>query len=199
MIFIRPFILAALTALSCAGISASYAEEAKPLTVGEFSIKSVGAWKSKAEPRMMSQGGFTLPTDEAGKTLDADFYHFGAGSGGGTEANITRWKGQFQPEPAGAKLNFERKEFTFGKRKATLVFIKGTFLSGSPLGQKTPLPAHAMIGAIMTSEQGDVFVKFTGPEKQIDASKDAFLKLLGTAYPDPPVEAKAAAANDASK
>lgn len=199
MISIRPFLLAVLTALSGAGISASNAEDAKPLKVGEFSIKSVGAWKPKAEPRMMSQGGFTLTAKEEGKMLDADFYHFGAGGGGGIEANITRWKGQFQPEPADAKLNFERKEITFGKRKTTLVFIKGTFLSGSPLGQKIPLPGHAMIGAIMESEQGDVFVKFTGPEKQIDASKDAFLKLLGTAYPDPPVEAKAAAANDASK
>ena len=48
----------------------------------------------------------------------------------------------------------------------------------------------AMIGAILESKEGNVFVKFTGPEKDVDASQPAFLKLLGTAYPVPAVEAK---------
>ena len=145
----------------------------------------------------MSQGGFSLLSADGAKTIDADFYHFGVGGGGGSDANIARWKGQFQPAVEGGEVKFERKEITFGKRKATLVFIKGTFLAGSMVGPKTPAPGSAMIGAILESEGGNVFVKFTGPEKDIDSNKDAFLKLLGSAYPDPPTEAKPAPATDA--
>jgi hypothetical protein len=191
--FLRACCFAALTALASSTIvSSAQAEDAVPLKVGEFTFKPVDAWKAKGTPRPMSQGGFSLLSADGTKTIDADFYHFGSGQGGDIEANVTRWKGQFQPAEGAEAIKFERKQYTFGKRKATLVFIKGTFLSGGMFTPKTPQPGSAMIGAILESEEGSVFVKFTGPEKDIDASKEAFLKLLGTAYPDPATEAKAA-------
>jgi hypothetical protein len=174
--------------------AAPAAAAAEPLKVGEFTFKAPDPWKTKGTPRPMSQGGFSLLTADGTKTIDADFYHFGAGEGGAIEANVSRWKGQFQPAEGTEAIKFERKQYTFGQRKATLVFIKGTFLSGGMFAAKTPQPGSAMIGAILESEQGNVFVKFTGPEKDVDASKDAFMKLLGTAYPDPAAEAKVDAA-----
>ena len=164
------------------------------LKVGEFTFKATAPWKSKdSAPRPMSQGGFSLPGAEGAKATDADFYHFGSGQGGDVEANVTRWKGQFQPAEDGTAVKFDREEWVFGKRKVTLVILQGTFLNGSPFGAKTPVPDSAMIGAILESDSGHVFVKFTGPQKQILASRDAFLKLLGTAYPDAPTKVKPAA------
>ena len=172
---------------------ASAADEGA-LKVGEFTFKAIALWKSKdSAPRPMSQGGFSLPGAEGAKAMDADFYHFGNGQGGDVEANVTRWKGQFQPAEDGTAVKFNREEWLFGKKKVTLVILQGTFLSGSPFGAKTPVPDSAMIGAILESDTGHVFVKFTGPQKQILASRDAFLKLLGTAYADAPTKVKPAA------
>lgn len=190
---LRVSCLAALSVLvSCLSSTAQAQEAEGALKVGEFTFKPVAPWKSKGTPRPMSQGGFSLLSADGTKTIDADFYHFGSGQGGDTEANVTRWKGQFQPAEGADAIKFERKQYTFGKRKATLVFIKGTFLSGGMFTAKTPQPGSAMIGAILESEAGNVFVKFTGPEKDVDASKENFLKLLSSAYPDPATEAKAA-------
>jgi hypothetical protein len=188
---LRIFCLAALTTLAApAFLSSARAEDPAPLKVGEFTFKAVAPWKGKETPRPMSQGGFSLLSADGTKTIDADFYHFGSGQGGEIEANVARWKGQFQPAEGADNIKFERKLYTFGKRKATLVFIKGTFLSGGMFTPKKPEPGSAMIGAILESAEGNVFVKFTGPEKDVDASKENFLKLLGTAYPDPATEAK---------
>lgn len=177
----------------CLHLSANAAEDGA-LKVGEFTFKPNAPWKAKeSAPRPMSQGGFSLPAADGGKPMDADFYHFGNGQGGDVEANVTRWKGQFQPAEDGTAVKFDREEWTFGKRKVTLVILQGTFMNGSPFGAKTAMPDSAMIGAILQSDSGDVFVKFTGPAKQILASREAFLKLLGTAYPDAPAKAAKAA------
>ena len=200
MITRRQSLIASLFAIVTL-ISGANSRAADPasLKVGEFTFKAVDKWKTKEVPRMMSQGGFTLLTSDGTKTIDADFYHFGAGQGGDLEANVNRWKGQFQPGADGKEVKLERTEVLYGKRKVTYVVITGTFLSGSPMGAKTPQPGSAMIGAILESGEGSVFVKFTGPEKEITASKETFKKLIGTAYPDAPTEAKPAAADEKNK
>lgn len=184
--------LGLLTGVSLLCSQLVMAEEAT-LKAGDFTFKAVGAWKAKDTPRAMSQGGFSLLTADGKGKMDADFYHFGNGQGGDVEANVTRWKGQFQPAEDGTAVKFSREDWLFGKRKVTLVFLQGTFLSGSPFGAKTPIPGSAMIGAVLESDDGHVFVKFTGPEKEVTASRETFMKLLGTAYPDAPTPVKPAA------
>ena len=61
------------------------------LKVGAFTFKVAAPWVAKAEPRMMSQGGFTLTGKDGAAPVEADFYHFGTGGGGGIEPNIKRW------------------------------------------------------------------------------------------------------------
>lgn len=192
---LRSFLsLCLLTSLSLSFSTPASAADEGALKVGEFTFKAIAPWKSKdSAPRPMSQGGFSLPGADGAKAMDADFYHFGNGQGGDVEANVTRWKGQFQPAEDGTAVKFDREEWLFGKKKVTLVILQGTFLSGSPFGAKTPVPDSAMIGAILESETGHVFIKFTGPQKQILASHEAFIKLLGTAYADAPTKVKPAA------
>ena len=188
------FTLCLLATLGLSLSTPASAADDGALKVGEFTFKAIAPWKSKdSAPRPMSQGGFSLPGAEGAKSMDADFYHFGSGQGGDVEANVTRWKGQFQPAEDGTAVKFDREEWVFGKRKVTLVILQGTFLSGSPFGAKTAVPDSAMVGAILESDTGHVFVKFTGPQKQILANREAFLKLLGTAYPDAPTKVKPAA------
>lgn len=179
---IRSLFTAVLLAVTC--LSAS-AEEAKvtELKVGSFTFKVSSPWVPKAEPRMMSQGGFTLPGKDGAAPVEADFYHFGAGGGGGIEPNLKRWQSQFKPGEDGKAPVMEREELTVGESKALIVTIKGTFLSGPAMSAtKTPMPGYAMLGAILESKEGDVFIKITGPEAATLATKDGVKDMVKAAF-----------------
>lgn len=174
-----------LTALSLLALTFSArADEAKPaeLKVGAYTFKVAAPWVAKKEPRAMSQGGFTLPGKDGAAPVEADFYHFGAGQGGGIEPNLRRWQSQFTPDADGKPAAIAREEITVGEQKALLVTIKGTFLSGPAMSpKKTPMPGYAMIGAILQSAEGDVFIKVTGPEAPALATKDEVKKIVTAA------------------
>ena len=87
-------------------------------------------------------------------------------------ASGQRWRGQFdgQPDP-------EKETLTIGKHKVHIIQIEGTFLSGRPFGPKTPVKGQAMLGAIIESAEGHVFVKMTGEAKAIAAASEAFKSL----------------------
>ena len=151
------FILALLPAAVMSG-NAQQTEEssaANTLEVGEFTFRYGDDWKAKDRARPMSQGSLTIkPTLDADvelEAVDADFYHFGKGQGGSIEANIERWKGQFSGTP-------EMSEEDLADGKIKLIHLKGTFLSGPPFGEKTPMENYAVLGAILPSEEGAVFV-----------------------------------------
>ncbi len=167
------------------------AEAGKALTLeaGEFTLKVDSAgWTAKEPPRPMSKGGFSLLKD--GKPLaDADVYHFGEGQGGNVESNLLRWQSQFEPVD-GKPPEVKRSALKYGEAKATLVEIAGTFLSGSMFGPKKPQADHVMLGAILESKQGHVFIKLVVPNADLEKSREAFKKLVNSAYAVAPTEAK---------
>ena len=173
------------TVVLAATVLGVVAQEAKvtELKVGSFTFKIAAPWVAKAEPRMMSAGGFTLAGKGGAAPVEADFYHFGAGGGGGIEPNIKRWQSQFTAGADGKPPTMEREELTFGDSKALIVTIKGTFLSGPAMSpNKTPIPGYAMLGAILESKEGDVFVKITGPETATLATKEEVKAMVKAAF-----------------
>src|SRR6266550_8065994 len=111
--------------------------------------------------------------DQKNESAEVVFYYFGEGGAGGTKANVDRWFGQFQ-EPKD-KIKSKVEEQSIGKRKVTFVQAEGTYLSGMPGGNPPqPQPNSMLLGAILESDQGNVFVKMTGPAKLVKASQDTF-------------------------
>jgi hypothetical protein len=158
----------------------SDAKAPEPLKAGEFTLKPEAGWQSK-EARAMSAGGYQWLKD--GKPIvEVDVYHFGKGQGGSVEGNIARWEGQFKEGADGVAPKAEKTTLKYGERKAILVDLKGTFVSGSMFGEKTLKEGHAMIGAILESEEGAVFVKCTGAEADMKAARASILKMLDSAY-----------------
>ncbi len=107
------------------------------------------------------------------------FSHFPS-SGGSTEANLARWAGQFDGEPA---IEKETKEFD--GTKVSFFFAKGTFLEGPPFGgNKTPRPGYMMLGAIVETGggQGNVFLKLYGPEEKVEAIKPDFVSVVESPF-----------------
>ena len=89
------------------------------------------------------------------------FFYFGPGGGGGVQANVDRWYAQFQEPRDG--ISAQTREVQVGRHKITYVSAKGTYQSGMPGGPKTPLPEHQLLGAIVESPRGNVFIRLVAP------------------------------------
>jgi hypothetical protein len=107
------------------------------------------------------------------------FFHFGKGQGGSVQANIDRWFGQFA-EPKD-QLNTKTEKKAVNGLDITYVFAEGTYMSGPPFGQKTPVKNQALVGAIVKDDAGDVFVKMTGPKTITGGAQPAFKKMIESA------------------
>lgn len=167
------------TILGTLALSANAAEAPATFKVGEFTFTRPATWEwvdVSASPMRKAQ----LKIKDKAESAEAVFYYFGEGGAGGTQANIDRWLGQFQ-EPK-EKLNSKTEETTIGKHKVTFLQAEGTYKGGMTAGQPaTPQPNSMMLGAILESEQGNVFIKLTGPAPLVKSSQDSFKKMVRSA------------------
>jgi hypothetical protein len=152
------------------------AEAPATFKVGEFTFARPADWQWQESASMMRKAQLKLVSADKKQTGEVVFFHFGEGNGGGTKANIDRWLGQFE-EPK-EKLNSKVEELTVNKHKVSYVQAQGTYQSGMPGGPKTPQPNTMLLGAIIESEQGSVFIKLTAPLELAKSSQTTFRKRV---------------------
>jgi hypothetical protein len=155
------------------------AEAPATFKVSEFTFTRPAAWEWVESASPMRKAQLKVNSEDKKSSAEVVFFHFGQGQGGDTKANIDRWFSQF--EGPREKLNPKTEEKTVAGRKVTYVHAEGTYLDGPPFGQKTPRPGYALLGAILESEEGNVFVKFTGPSALTKSSQAAFQKMVESA------------------
>ncbi|MEY2409533.1 MAG: hypothetical protein QOF48_2203 [Verrucomicrobiota bacterium] len=166
--------------LCCLPLFAAVAADA-PATfkVGEFTFTRPAEWEWVESSSPMRKAQLKILGDDKKSAAEIVFFHFGAGQGGDTKANIDRWLGQFEePRP---KLNPKTEETTVAGRKINYVSAEGTYMEGPPGGQKTPRPGYALRGAIVESDDGSVFIKLSGPAALAQKSQAAFRKMVENA------------------
>ena len=101
-------------------------------------------------------------------------------AGGGVEANLNRWKGQF----GGEKEVGDTEEFKSGTFTVHTIDVAGTYadsMGGGPFsgGKKVMRDDYAMLGAILVSEKGpSYFVKMIGPAEVVMPNKEAFMGMV---------------------
>jgi len=170
-----------IISLGFLALSALAAESPTQFKVGEFTFKRPTAWEwvdVSASPMRKAQ--LKINGAEKSQSAEVVFFYFGESGAGGTKANVDRWLGQFQ-EPKD-KLNSKVEEMMIGKRKVTFVQAEGTYMSGMPGGPaRTAQPNSMLLGAILDSDQGNVFIKLTGPAKLVKASQGEFQKMVRSA------------------
>lgn len=144
-------------------------------TVGGFSFERPGAWKWIVPSSPMRKAQLAVSSEE-GAPADVTFLHFGPGQGGGSQANVDRWFAQF------GNSNTSQHEEKLGSYRIIHVQASGTFQSGMPGGPTTPLDNYALRGAILEDpENGDVFVKMTGPAPLVESAASEFNKMVRAA------------------
>ncbi len=115
-------------------------------------------------------------------------------SGGGVEANIARWVGQFKTSD-GKPLGDDAKkieEKQIGKLKIHLVDLTGDFQDSlrGPFGPKVNRPGYRMLAAIIPLSVhpqgkggGTWFVKLYGPQATVKAAEKEFAAMIeGVTY-----------------
>ena len=157
-------------------VTAPAAEAPKTFKAGEFTFTRPEGWEWVETTSSMRKAQLKVPGPDGKQSAEVVFFYFGPGNGGGTQANVERWLGQFQ-EPK-EKINSKVEEATVNKRKVTYVQAEGTYLSGMPGGPRTPQLNSMLLGAILEHDQGNVFIKMTGPMELVKASKGAFKQMV---------------------
>jgi len=167
-----------LAALACAlFLATAFAEDAAKFTVGAYEFSPPADWKSVQPTSPMRKAQLKIRNKDAGRDADVTFFFFGEGNGGGVEPNVQRWFGQFDGKPEANKV----EEQEFNGVKVTLVTTEGTLKASPMAGITDELPHAALLGAIIEHPDGAVFVKMTGPDALVKASREQFLALVKSA------------------
>lgn len=127
-------------------------------------------WVTAPNPNSMRLATFKIP--HTGKdTEDAELSVSRAG--GGTEANLQRWVGQF--EEAGKDTRATR---TIQGLSVTTVEVSGVYLGGMMGGAAAKKPGWSLLGAIVETPGSSYFFKMVGPTATVQSARPAFNKLL---------------------
>ncbi|MBE7498539.1 MAG: hypothetical protein HS117_26670 [Verrucomicrobiaceae bacterium] len=168
----RLFSALALLTLAAAPL---HAQDGK-VEAGGLTFTYSAPWKMSDTPGMMRAATLLATVDGVEKPLEAAFYFF-PGGGGGVQANVDRWLGQF------AKTDSSKtEELDAGGKKVTLVSASGTYNDGPPMGAKTPKENFSLLGAIVPTPDSNVFIKLTGPKDAVARLAESFKKMALSAY-----------------
>ena len=139
-------------------------------------------WVSKPLSSSMRVAVWELTGDDA--PAEVVIFYFGEGSGGGVEANLARWFGQFeQPDGSSTRDRAIITERTVNGLELTVADMRGTFVApvrpGAP--QRNNRPGYRMIGAVAEGGTGPWYIRVLGPEATManwEASVEDFLSSL---------------------
>jgi hypothetical protein len=143
-------------------------------------------WKDLGASGMRQAQFRMAPVEGDAEAGEVNVFYFGPTSGGGVEANLTRWIGQITLEegvdPATA---VERSNFTADGMAGHVVALNGSYKTGGgrPMGGDGELmPGYRLVGVVIEGPEGSVFFKLTGPEATARAMEGDLLTMVKGAY-----------------
>lgn len=154
--------------------------EQQPDTVGELALEIPKEWEEQQVSGPMRAAQYVLPGP--GGDVELAVFRF-QGDGGGVDANVERWKQQFQP-PEGKTLDdvTKTKKIEAGGLAITLVDISGRYVAAVQPGaaEKLDQPDSRMLGAIVEGSGNPFFFKAVGPAKTVDVWAEPFEKAVSS-------------------
>lgn len=141
-----------------------------------------GEWTSKPSSSSMRAAVWELAGD--GAPAEVVIFYFGEGGGGGVEANLDRWFGQFeQPDGSSTRDKATTTKRTVNGLELTIADIRGTYVAPVRPGaqQRNNNAGHRMIAAVVEGGAGPWYIRVIGPEATVtkwETSVDAFFASL---------------------
>ena len=164
-------------------VNAAHGEEGKVKKVraGDLQLSVPMTWKQEKPASRFRIAQFSIPpADGDQQNAELVLFYF-RGGGGGVDANLQRWIGQFQPK--GRKVQTWSGSSAQGEYY--LADVKGTYNKpiGPPIAGKThPTAGQRMLAVILIApNKKTYFLKMTGPETTISSSEQSLRKSFGAA------------------
>lgn len=140
----------------------------------ELAFEVPEEWETQKVGSPMRKAQFVVP----GPGGDGEMVVFRfAGGAGGKDANIARWKGQFQaPEGKTVDDITKQRDFDANGLKVTMVDITGHYKAPDRPGSSTMVdePDYRMLAAIVEGSGDAFFFKLLGPGKTVDLWAQSF-------------------------
>ncbi|MBX7167001.1 MAG: hypothetical protein K1X74_11775 [Pirellulales bacterium] len=175
----RPSIVTLALALAALGAAPGFAADDAPGTIdlGQLTLLAPDTWTRKQPASQIIAHEFSIKPAEGDK-LPGRMTVMAAG--GSIEANIERWYGQFtQPDGSATADRAKREKLKAAGCDVEWVDISGTYLDRpAPRLPGVERPDYRMLGAIVATKQGLVFLKFYGPQKTVTEQEQAFRQML---------------------
>lgn len=153
---------------AAAGVAKTEPYEA---SVGGFKFIVPVGWQEQPPKSEFVLGEFSLPGTGGVARLTV------SSAGGGIEANLERWRGQFSRGPNDSEPR--ESEVTFDGQKGTLIELTGSYTD--MFGGGKPSRDWRMLGVAVPMGPTNVFVKLTGPQATVTDQREAFLKFVESA------------------
>ncbi len=151
---------------------------AMSLADGKIQLKAPEGWVHKQPQSSIVEYEFAVP---AAKDDPADGRMTVMAAGGGIEANVDRWYGQFtQPDGGTTRDRAKVKKLSVAGQDVHLVDISGTYKDQrGPMAPAVERPKYRMLAAIIaTKGSGNYFIKFYGPQRTVADNEAAFVKMI---------------------
>jgi hypothetical protein len=152
-----------------------------PTAIGPLEMNVPGEWIKRKPVRQFRILEWGVPTAEGDDKAPVCYVSELGGGGGGAEANIRRWEGEYDEKDGEPK----KDKFEVEGVKITVVDVAGVFkesMGGGPFapGKVELRKGYRTLAAWVEPEGGDrVFsIKMVGPKKSVGAQRDDFLAMV---------------------
>lgn len=158
---------------------------ATPARSGELRFTAQPDWITETPTSSMRKAQYRLPGADRSADASLVVFYFGPGGGGGIEANLERWAGQFeQPDESDPRAALKSSKRTLNGLAVTEAETSGTYVAETSPGSGERLnePGWRMLAAIFEAPEGAYYVKLVGPAATVErwqASYRSFLESIG--------------------
>jgi hypothetical protein len=148
---------------------------------GELHFAAQEGWLTETPTSSMRKAQFRLPGADGAADASLVVYYFGPSGGGGVEANVARWAGQFeQPDGSDSMAALKSTQRELHGMAVTDVQLAGTYVAETSPGSGVRVREEGwrMLASILEASEGAYYVKLVGPAATVarwDASYQAFI------------------------
>ncbi len=142
------------------------------LAEGQYRMMVPKAWSGIEPKSTMIEAEFQVPMANGDKA-EKDGRLTIMAAGGGAEANIARWQGQFsQPDGTSTKDKTKVEELEVSGMKTFMVDIAGTYAERTRMTDPpTMQDNYRMLAAIIETGDAEYFLKFYGGDATVEANR----------------------------
>ncbi|MFU8805607.1 MAG: hypothetical protein ACNA8W_17470 [Bradymonadaceae bacterium] len=149
------------------------AEPAQFGKVGPLLWEAPKSWQAVRPSNEMRLAQYIVPTDDGEEPAEVTVFFFGPGGGGGVDANLERWAGQFSGGEPAKRDTIKQGEITLHTIDASGKYDPGMAMGGAGIKDD-----QRMLGVIAETPSGLFFFRLIGSSAVTGAEADAFGEFL---------------------